>query len=364
MKIAIIAHCLHPVREPFQGGLEMVTFLLCKSLMARGHDVHLYAHRDSDPVLNVIPIPMDRLFPNTLFSEMRAMGQEPGAIRELLAYTSVMQSISEGGYDIVHNHSLHYIPILMGNALRIPMLTSIHTPKFAYLRMGAHGVRKNERQTFTMVSKSLAATWEDLIPTAKVVNNGIDLSNWKPTADPTLDYVVWCGRICPEKGTDLAIKSALRAGIPIKLAGPISNQEYYDAKVSPLVSNIGVEYLGHMEQNQLEPLFGNALAMLFTSTWEEPYGLTLAESLACGTPVVAFDGGATREILTDETGIIVPKYDVDGLADAILNSVSINRSACRTRAENFCSHHVMVDDYLEIYDELLERKEYKILTML
>ena len=364
MKIAIIAHCLHPIREPFEGGLEMVTFLLCRSLMKRGHKFHLYGHRDSDPSFDIMPIPTDRLYPSTLFSEMQAMGQDPVAVREMLAYSRVMKSISGEGYDIVHNHSLHYIPILMGDMLRVPMVTSIHTPAFPYLVLGAHGVKGTDRQTFTMVSKSLADTWEVTVPVSHVVYNGIDLSRWNPVKAPTTDYVLWCGRICPEKGTDMAIKAALLAGVPIKLAGPISNRDYFDDRVAPLLDNMGVDYIGHRNQDELEPLFGNALAMLFTSTWEEPYGLTLAESLACGTPVIAFEGGATREILTAETGIVVPKYDIQGVAGAISKIRGISRSACRERAERFCSHEIMVDGYLELYDALLEQREYRLQTAL
>lgn len=360
MKIAIIAHCLHPIKEPFEGGLEMVTFLLCRSLMGRGHEVDLYAHRDSDEQFRIRPIHTDRLYPSGLFSKMAGMGQDPTAVRELLAYTRVMQEIAKGGYDIVHNHSLHYMPILMGNSLRTPMVTSIHTPAFPYLQLGANGVKGNERQTFTMVSKNLAETWKGEIPSATVVYNGINLSSWEPVLEPTADYVLWCGRICPEKGTDLAIKAAIGAGTPIKLVGPVSNLDYFNNLVVPLLDNKSVEYLGHKVQKELGPLFGNASAMLFTSTWEEPYGLTLAESLACGTPVIAFEGGATREILTDTTGIIVPKFDIDTLASAISSSGSLKRSDCRQRAEQFCSHELMVDGYLDIYDRLLEQREHKI----
>lgn len=357
MKIAVIAHCLHPIREPFEGGLEMITFLLCRSLMERGHEVHLYGHRDSHENFNIKAIPTDRLYPSTFFSEMSGMGQDPVAVRELLAYTRVMQQIAEGGYDIVHNHSLHYIPILMGNSLGIPMVTSIHTPTFPYLQLGANGVKGSERQTFTMVSKSLARTWKSTIPSATVIYNGIDLSNWDPVREPTGDYVLWYGRICPEKGTDLAIKAAVRAGTPIVLAGPVSNRDYFNTRVAPLLEESGVTYIGHIEQEKLGPWIGNASAMLFTSTWEEPYGLTLAESLACGTPVIAFEGGATREILTETTGIIVPKYDSKSMASAISIITKLKRSECRKRAENFCSHEHMVEGYLNIYNRLLEHKE-------
>ncbi|MGB6151342.1 MAG: glycosyltransferase [Pricia sp.] len=363
MKIAIVAHCLHPVREPFEGGLEMVTYLLCRSLMERGHEVHLYGHKDSDSRFEVRPIALDKGYPSVLFTQMQAMGQEPLAVREILAYTKVMQSIAEGGYHIVHNHALHYVPILMGSTLRTPMITSIHTPTFPYLMLGSQGVRGNEGQTFTMVSQSLAETWKPFIPVVDVVYNGIDLSCWKPVRNPSRDYVFWYGRICPEKGTDLAIKAALLAGVSIKLAGPVSNREYFDEQVAPLLDNPQVDYVGHKQQKELEPLLGNALTMLFTSTWEEPYGLTLAESLACGTPVVAFEGGATREILTECSGIIVPKYDIQGLADAISNVDGLNRGMCRVRAESFCSHELMVDGYLKLYDMLLKQKKYQVSTV-
>ena len=361
MKIAIIAHCLYPIREPFEGGLEMVTFLLCRSLMERGHEVHLFGHRDSDERFQVIPIETDRLYPSAFLSEMEGIGKDGNSVRELLAYTKVMNDVAMGDYDIVHNHSLHYTPILMGNGLRAPMLTSIHTPTFSYLQLGGYGVKNTGRQTFTMVSQSLAETWSHIIPGATVVYNGIDLAKWNYTENPTSDYLFWYGRICPEKGTHLAIAAALKAKKKLTIAGPVSNPDYFDEKVAPLLGLDGIEYIGHRNQKELAPLLGNAQAFLFTSTWDEPYGLTLAESLACGTPVIAFEGGATREILTEETGIIVPKCNFEAMAHAIVDVANLDRSACRARAKAFCSHEVMVNGYLEIYDKLLEHENYKLM---
>ncbi len=358
MKIALIAHGLHPIKEPFEGGLEMITFLLCRSLMQRGHEVHLYAHRESDQRFDVRPIPTDRLRPECLLSSMAGMGQDETAVREMLAYTEVMNTIASEGYDIVHNHSLHYIPILMGNLLNANMVTSIHTPTFPYLQLGALGVEAHNHQTFTMVSQSLARTWKNLIPSATVVYNGIELSNWKFVARPKGNYLFWYGRICPEKGTDYAIEVAQRSGRKIILAGPISNRDYFNDKVAPLLKKKNVDYVGHCSQKEIAPLLANASALLFTSTWEEPYGLTLAESLACGTPIVAFEGGATREILTKNTGFVVPKHDVEGMARAIGSVAQIDRGACRERAETFCSHELMVKNYLDLYSRVLEQREY------
>lgn len=359
MKIALIAHCLHPIREPFEGGLEMVTYQLCRSLMERGHDVHLYAHRDSDTRFNLRPIPVDRPYPGGFLSEVRRAGRGDSEVREELAYARVMNDIAVGGYDIVHNHSLHHMPILMGNGMDVAMLTSIHTPAFTHLQLGAYGVEGTYRQTFTMVSESLARTWEHIVPDAQVVHNGIDLSKWGFVRRPSGNYLFWYGRICPEKGTHLAIGAALRSGREIRLAGPVSNPEYYDKKVAPMLSDQRVKYLGHLSQRELRPVLANAVAMLFTSTWEEPYGLTLAESLACGTPVVAFEGGATPEILTRRTGIIVGRGDVAAMSDAVRRITGLDRADCRERAEDFCSHQVMVDNYIKLYGTLLEQRERK-----
>lgn len=359
MKIALIAHCLHPIREPFEGGLEMVTYILCRSLKERGHEVHLYGHRDSNPDFDIRPIPTDCLYPSEMLAQMAAMGHDATAVRESLGYAKVMNEIAHDDYDIVHNHALHFMPILMGSSLHIPMITTIHTPEFPYLQFGALGVKGTNRQTFTMVSESLARTWARFIPTATVVHNGIDLSQWAYIEKPEGDYLFWYGRICPEKGTEEAIKAAIASDNSLVLAGPISNCAYFDKKIAPLLDHKCIDYIGHKTQKELVPLLGNAKALVFTSTWEEPYGLTLAESLACGTPVIAFAGGATGEILTDKTGMIVPKLDIGALVAAIHSLSKIDREDCRKRAVNFCSHERMVDGYLAIYDRLLEHRELK-----
>ena len=352
MRIAVIAHSLYPIKEPFEGGLEMVTYLLCHSLLQRGHSVTLFGHADSNKRFNVHSLAPVADLSKRILAEFTNVGENATSLKEMAGYARTMNEIAVGHFDVVHNHSMHYLPILMGNSLGIPMITSIHTPTFPYLKLGTIGVRDNCRQTFTMVSKSLARTWADLVPKAEIVYNGIDLSKWSFTALPKGDYLFWYGRICPEKGTHMAIRAALQVGKPIVLAGPISNQEYYDQEVVSLLKNPLVKYIGHCAQSELAPFLSNALAMLFTSTWEEPYGLTIAESLACGTPVIAFDSGAAKEIITKKTGYIVPNSNVDATVKAIVKIDQLSRFACRERAENFCSHKVMVDRYISLYKRL------------
>lgn len=360
MKIAIIAHCLYPIAEPFEGGLEMITYLLCRSLMAKGHEVDLYAHPDSDTIFNVVPIRTDRTIPSSLSTDMAQFGFRDRPLQELLGYTDVMTAISINDYDIVHNHSLHYIPILMGNQERVPFITTLHTPPFPFLRLGAFGILDRSCQKFTMVSKSLADTWREFIPESQVVHNGIDIGKWTFNSETTEDYLFWYGRVCPEKGTDLAIRAAIKSGSRIVLAGPNCNEGYFDEIVRPLLQNPNVSYVGHRTQDQIIPLLSNAKATLFTSTWEEPFGLTLTESLACGTPVLAFEGGATREILTSDTGVIVAKNDVAALARAVGRIATLSRNACRQRALKF-SHEVMVECYLGLYYRMVGRSGPKIL---
>jgi len=355
MKIAIIAHSLHPVKEPFEGGLEMITFLLCESLLNLGLIVHLYAHKNSDTRFIVHPLGDETAITSSLDAQASSVDLSLlGNPSEVFAYTKAMMEIAQAGYDIVHNHSLHYIPIILGNKLKIPMITSIHTPQFEFLKLGARLVKANCNQTFTMVSKSLAHTWENCIPKATVVYNGINIATWDYVAAPTGNYVFWYGRICPEKGTDAAIKGALASGVPIVLAGPISNKTYFETSVVPYLNNDNVRYVGHKSQKELAPLLQNAKAFPFTSTWDEPYGLTLAESLACGTPVVAFEGGATGEILTPKCGIIVPKGAIFELATAITKASNLDRSECRERAVSFCSHKGMVEEYMQLYTSLIQ----------
>ncbi|AWX43252.1 hypothetical protein HME9304_00239 [Flagellimonas maritima] len=358
MRIAVIAHSLYPIREPFAGGLEMITHSLCSTLQSNGHIVHLYAHKDSDDRFEVRPLSSNGLFPRSILLDIEA--QNLGVDGESLSYISAINTISAENYDIVHNHSLHHIPILMGNLMDAPVITTIHTPPFTLLKIGAYGTKGNNRQIFTMVSRSLHETWKSIIPNAEIIYNGIDLNKWSFNEFPKGDYLFWYGRICPEKGTVEAIEAAIKSNCKLILAGPINNKEYFEDSVESLLENQNISYVGHLSQMEVGEYLSNAQLMLFTSLWEEPYGLTLAESLGCGTPVVAFEGGATQEILTHETGVVVPKHSIYGLVKAIHKARNLSRRKCRERAVAFCSSDSMIRGYTNLYESLLTPKESKI----
>jgi glycosyltransferase involved in cell wall biosynthesis len=344
MKIAIIGHANFPIAEPYAGGLEMITYNLVKKLQAAGHQVDLYAHPDSaadlpvksfdDIHLPAFHIHFDQV-DKTMFDQTVAT-----------YYSRVMMEVLSSDYDIVHNHSLHFLPIILGEHSKTPFITTFHTPVFPELDFALRTI-KNPNQHFTTVSCSLARTYKHLI-NANVIYNGICLDQWSYNESPK-GYVFWYGRICPEKGTHMAIEAATKIGSEILIAGPISNKEYYEKAVKPLIDNRKVRYIGHLKQTDINHVLRNAKAMLFSSTWDEPYGLTLAESLACGTPVISWDKGAAAEILDETCGVIIKPFDIDKYAAGILDAQSLDRKACRQRAEDFCGIETMVSRYEDFY---------------
>ena len=362
MKIALVAHCRYPIKQPFEGGLEMVTYALCEQLMARGHHVHLYALGNSDPRFNIVPLDA-KVSTRYQWNCSRAVPDitSDDELLQTLWYSRSMAKIGSGDYDIVHNHSLHYQPIILGNMLDVPFITTIHTPTFTHLKLGALGVAHDTGQTFTMVSDSLRKTWEPFIRDARTVYNGIETKNWKFNSEPA-GHLFWYGRICPEKGTHLAIQAAIEMGKNLLLAGPLSNPEYFEEEIRQYLSHPLINYLGHLEQAELQPYLAGADCMLFTSTWEEPYGLAIAESLACGTPVVAFNKGAAPEILTPQTGVLVEEESIPDVVRGIKKARMLKRRDCRKRAEQFCSVKSMVDSYLNLYNELRYPKNIKLIA--
>lgn len=345
MKIAIIGHINFPIIEPYAGGLEMITYNLIKKLQASGHEVVLYAHPDSAADLPIKTF-KDIYLP-AFETDYESVDKNLFNQTAATYYSRVLMEIMNSDFDIVHNHSLHYLPIILGEQLTMPFITTFHTPVFPELDFALRTIKK-PNQYFTTVSKSLSKTYNHLID-ANVIYNGICLDEWTYNDLPE-DYVFWYGRICPEKGTHLAIEAAKISGKAILIAGPISNIEYYNKEVKHLLDDDKVRYIGHLKQTDINQVLQKAKVMLFTSTWDEPYGLTLAESLACGTPVVSWDKGAASEILKDTCGVIIPPFDIESYAKGILAAEMLDRAACRQRAEDFCGIDIMVKRYEDFYN--------------
>ncbi|WP_185899610.1 glycosyltransferase [Streptomyces sp. WAC07061] len=352
LSIALIASARYPIREPFAGGLEAHTWALASALGRRGHHISLFAAPGSDPALGVRELAVHR---PRLSAAARAdlSMTDPAVLNEHHAYLRLMLDLADrdgaSAYDIVHNNSLHYLPVAMAPAVPAPVVTTLHTPPTPWLE-SAIQTGPAGAGVFTAVSRHTARAWQPLVSAARVVHNGVDVHRW--TAGPGGGGLVWYGRIVPEKGPALAIAAASAAGLPLTLAGPVVDRLYFREQVVPRLGG-RVRYAGHLAGAELAGLVGSARATLVTPCWDEPYGLVVAESLACGTPVCGFDRGALGEILTPDCGRLVPYPDVVALAAAVGEAGGLSRRACRERAESFCSVEHMTDRYESLYEELL-----------
>jgi glycosyltransferase involved in cell wall biosynthesis len=348
MRVAIIAHLKHAIREPFAGGLEMHTHLLAQSLRARGHAVTLFASTRSDPSLGVEAICDETSLLETGIAE----ANDVAFFHEHHAYLRLMGELRHRDFDIVHNNSLHYLPVSLADTIATPMLTTLHTPPFCWLESGIRLCRSN-RMRFVAVSAATARMWAHVAHVDRVVSNGIDLDHFpfRAVADPE-PYLVWYGRIVPEKGLDLAIEAARLAGLPLHIAGPIADPQFFAAEVAPRLGAT-TRYVGHLDHRALAGLIGGARAALCTPRWEEPYGLVVAEALACGTPVAAFARGGVPDIVDASSGVLAVPDDPRSLAAAAVAATRLSRAECRDRAVRTCDAERMIDAYEALYAEMI-----------
>ena len=345
-RIAIIAPSRLPVVQPFGGGLVAHIWSLCTSLIRRQHDVTLFAAPGSDPDLPLRELAMETL---RLSDDARLDVSMPPevAIREHHAYLTLMMQLASqpDRFDVIHNHSLHYLPIAMSRLVSTPIVTTLHTPPTPWLESAVQvGLRQPMR--FVAVSEYTAAQWRALLGGVDVIPNGVDLDLWRFGAGG--HGLAWTGRIVPEKAPHLAIEAARRAGRAITLAGPIMDREYFKTEVEPLLGR-DVSYAGHLGQDELARLVRTSSALVVTPTWDEPYGLVAAEALACGTPVAGFARGGLPEVVDGHCARLVGGGDVAALAAAIIAAEQLPRAHARRRAEQNCSIDVMTDRYEELF---------------
>jgi len=363
MKVGILTHIKHPIVQPFAGGLESFTYDITTRLQARGHDVTLFATAGAAAELPVETMAVSAMHCDDGDRHPYDISST-NYIAEHHAYMDCMQRIDGFGFDVILNNALHYAPITMAGTLATPMLTVLHTPPFFELinAVVARGAR--ERGRYCTVSHSNAAQWAPFLPACDVIANGIDLSLWHPppaylpqrhwrtAADESAreagftdgSHVMWFGRLVADKGAHLAMDAARLAGLDIRIAGKITDQAYFDAEIAPRLSGTAV-FLGHLDRSALVRELGRAAVCAVTPLWEEPFGLVVAEAMACGTPVAAFSRGALPELISASTGVVVTDGDVAALAAALIAASALSGVACRARAERLWDIDTMVDHY-------------------
>lgn len=348
MRIALLAHVRQRIAQPFMGGMESHSWYLAEGLTARGHDVVVFASGDSDPRFAIDPViaeHYERTFP---WAEHR--GSAPLIAHLDAGYRAACERIAAGGFDVVHNNSLHRFAIDPAQTARIPTVTSLHVPPYDALHWFVKtSATPDHRLTVTSYSQLRAWFPDGAPPEASVLHNGIDPAAW-PFRDAG-QGAIWCGRITPNKGTHLAMQAAVLAGVPLVLFGSIEDPEYWAAKVEPLLGP-SIRYGGHLEGAALAAAMGQAAVFLFTPCWDEPFGLVAIEAMACGLPVAAFDRGAAIEVI-GEAGCFAPADDVDALAHAIRAAMAIPRTVARDRVERLFTRDRWLDRCEALYDEVV-----------
>lgn len=353
LDVAIVAGVRFDTSEPHAGGLERHTDVLATSLQKLGHRVTVFAGAGEPPAVAGRTYAVEALVnePIVLSELARSDVSMPSEqfMVEHDAYLDLSVRLRERRFDVVHNNSLHYLPVLDDG--RHPTLHTLHTPPTPWLE-SAHRIGRRRRQGRTMtvsVSHDNASRWPGVVD--RVIHNGVDLTAWH-LGQGGGGYAFWSGRLVPEKGVHLAIAAARAAGIRLLIAGPVHDSDYFDKRLVPEFGPDCV-YVGHCTRDDTARYLRDADVALVTPCWDEPFGLVVAEALACGTPIAAFDRGALSELLCDGDGVLAGADDPDALAGAIQVARGLDRSACRAAAEARFSADEMARRYVDAYDDLI-----------
>ncbi len=333
MHVAITADPMLPVPPRLYGGIERVVDMLARGLVARGHRVTLVAHPDSDTAGRLIPYATDA--PSGLAAARNAL-----TVTRLAALRP----------DVVHSFGrlATLAPLL---PLAVPKIMSYQRePTLSQVRL-AFCLARRGTLSFTGCAEHIAAMMRPFAPSVAVFN-GVPMATYgfQPAVEDDAP-LVFLGRIERIKGAHTAIAVARAAGRRLVIAGnvPPEAQGYFDTEVQPHLSD-WITYVGPVDDVQKNILLGGALAFLMPIEWEEPFGIVMAEALACGTPIVGTPRGSVPEVVRDGvTGFIAP--DVAGMAEAVKRAASLDRAACRSDAQARFSDTAIVDAYEALYRE-------------
>jgi glycosyltransferase involved in cell wall biosynthesis len=340
MKIAQVAPLFESVPPQGYGGTERVVSYLTEELVRQGHQVTLFASGDSVTQAHLVA------------ACPRALRLDEQCVDQLAQCMVLLEHVFRQAptFDLLHFH-IDYLHFPLSVRQRVPHVTTLHG------RLDIPDLVPVYQTFPSMPVVSISDAQRIPLPGLQwqgTVYHGLpeDLYTFQDTPG---SYLAFLGRISPEKGIEQAIAIARQAGMPLKIVAKIDqvDRAYFQSVVQPLLDDPLVEYLGEMGERDKNAFLGQAYALLFPIDWPEPFGLVMIEALACGTPVIAYGRGAVPEVLEDGvTGWIVAGRD-DAI-QAIAQVSTLSRRRCRQTFEERFSATQMTQDYLRIYQQLLE----------
>jgi glycosyltransferase involved in cell wall biosynthesis len=346
LRIAQIAPLYESVPPKLYGGTERVVAYLAEQLVRRGHQVTLFASGDSNAACSLRPG-----FAKSLrLAGIELATEHAGPALHLPMLSQVFDHAED--FDVIHSH-VDFWAFPMARLSPTPTVSTMH----GRLDMGALEPVYSSYPDLPLVS--ISDSQRAPLPGmnwAGTVYHGLPAERLRLNPDGG-GYLVFLGRIAPEKCPDAAIKAALTAEIPLKLAAKVDakDRDYFETTVRPLLDNPGIEFIGEINENEKQEFLGNALALMFPIDWPEPFGLAMIEAIACGTPVIARPCGSVPELLRQGvTGLMAES--IEDLAGAARRVRELSRRECRAEFERRFTADVMAENYEKIYLRLMERR--------
>ena len=329
-----------PVPAPAYGGIEEVVRLLCDGLAERGHDVTLFAPPGSNSRAAVLTV-LEESHPD----EIQKAQFEADHVARAFGAIDVAGERGEP-FDVIHDHVGH-TALAMADRISVPLVHTLHGPFTEAARRfyAEHG----KKASIVAISRSQLDDAPEAMGGGDVVHNPIDCAEWPYSADKD-DFLLWIGRMSPDKGPQRAIAAAREAGRPLVLAGPVQpgQESFFAEEVEPELGRNGIEYAGEAGSERKRDLYRRAAALLMPIRWSEPFGLVMVEALACGTPVIAFPEGSAPEVVQDgETGFLAD--DEHAMARAVERLGEIDPAACRRACEERFGVPAVVEGYERVY---------------
>jgi glycosyltransferase involved in cell wall biosynthesis len=340
MRVAIVSPLYESVPPKLYGGTERVVSYLTEELVKLGHDITLFASGDSETKAKLVA------------GCPRALRLDKRNVDPLAPHLVMLEEVFRRAddFDVLHFH-IDYLHFPLSRRHSLPQLTTLHG------RLDIADLQPLYHEYCQMPLVSISDAQRTPLPWCNwvaTVHHGLPTDNHRFYPTPG-NYLAFLGRISPEKGCDVAIEIARRAGMPIKIAAKIDNVDrvYFERVVKPLFKLPHVEYIGEIGESQKDDFLGNAYAVLFPIDWPEPFGLVMIESMSVGTPVIAFSAGSVPEVMQDgRTGFIV--NDIEEAVEAIQNVQWLDRAECRAVFIERFSARRMAQNYLKAYERIID----------